>query len=166
MSRVVGNSWIPSATFAIAGLVAGAAAAQPAASPAVELSPSRQVPAETTAAAVKNKSWKAPRTSWGHPSFEGVWSTDDMRGVRIEVEQDTRPPSRGVADAAELLRDYEPVVEQGARDRRYRRRREIRPVADLDACNRPEPTNRVHHMEAIDRAHQFGISGFHRAGVI
>jgi hypothetical protein len=28
-----------------------------------------------------DKSWRAPRTSWGHPSFEGVWSTDDLRGV-------------------------------------------------------------------------------------
>jgi hypothetical protein len=41
----------------------------------------RSVPAETTAAAHVDKSWKAPRTSWGHPSFEGVWSTDDLRGV-------------------------------------------------------------------------------------
>ena len=41
----------------------------------------RSVPAETTAAAYVDKSWKAPRTSWGHPSFEGVWSTDDLRGV-------------------------------------------------------------------------------------
>ncbi len=38
-------------------------------------------PAEDTAAAVADPSWKAPRTSWGHPSLEGVYSTDDMRGV-------------------------------------------------------------------------------------
>jgi hypothetical protein len=41
----------------------------------------RAVPAETTAAAYVDKSWRPPRTSWGHPSFEGVWSTDDSRGV-------------------------------------------------------------------------------------
>ncbi len=41
----------------------------------------RSVPAETTAAAYVDKNWKAPRTSWGHPSLEGVWSTDDLRGV-------------------------------------------------------------------------------------
>ena len=41
----------------------------------------RSVPAETTAAAYVDKRWRAPRTSWGHPSFEGVWSTDDLRGV-------------------------------------------------------------------------------------
>ena len=41
----------------------------------------RSVPAETTAAAVVDPSWKAPRTSWGHPSLEGVWTSDDMRSV-------------------------------------------------------------------------------------
>jgi hypothetical protein len=39
------------------------------------------VPAEETAAAVVDPNWKAPRTSWGHPNLEGVYSTDDMRGV-------------------------------------------------------------------------------------
>ena len=39
------------------------------------------VPAEETAAAVADPNWKAPRTSWGHPSLEGVYSTDDMRSV-------------------------------------------------------------------------------------
>jgi hypothetical protein len=43
----------------------------------------RAVPAETTAAAYVDQSWRAPRTSWGHPSFEGVWSTDDSRGVPL-----------------------------------------------------------------------------------
>jgi hypothetical protein len=28
-----------------------------------------------------DKNWKAPRTSWGDPSLEGVYSTDDMRSV-------------------------------------------------------------------------------------
>jgi hypothetical protein len=41
----------------------------------------RSVPAETTAAAFVDKNWRAPRTSWGQPSLEGVWSTDDLRGV-------------------------------------------------------------------------------------
>ena len=41
----------------------------------------RDVPAETLAAAVADASWRVPRTSWGHPSFEGTWSTDDMRSV-------------------------------------------------------------------------------------
>jgi hypothetical protein len=49
--------------------------------PTIAPSAARAVPAETTAAAVKDPRWKAPRTSWGDPSFEGVWSTDDMRSV-------------------------------------------------------------------------------------
>jgi hypothetical protein len=48
------------------------------------------VPAETTAAAYVDKNWKVPRTSWGHPSFEGAWSTDDFRGVPV-----TRPRDQG-----------------------------------------------------------------------
>lgn len=39
------------------------------------------VPAEDRAAAVVDPNWRVPRTSWGHPSLEGVWSTDDMRSV-------------------------------------------------------------------------------------
>jgi hypothetical protein len=52
----------------------------PAATPTV----ARSVPAENTAAAAKNRHWKAPRTSWGDPSFAGVWSTDDMRSVPLQ----------------------------------------------------------------------------------
>src|SRR5689334_16978687 len=47
--------------------------------PTAKPSAVRSVPAETTAAAVKDRNWKPPRTSWGDPSFDGVWSTDDMR---------------------------------------------------------------------------------------
>ena len=62
----------------VGGLTAAAVAQDNA---AVPISATRRMPAETTAAAYVDKSWKAPRTSWGHPSFEGVWSTDDFRGV-------------------------------------------------------------------------------------
>jgi hypothetical protein len=43
----------------------------------------RAAPAETMAAAVADHAWQIPRTSWGHPSFEGVWSTDDLRSVPL-----------------------------------------------------------------------------------
>ncbi len=49
--------------------------------PTATPSAARAVPAETTAAKARDRNWKAPRTSWGEPSFEGVWSTDDMRSV-------------------------------------------------------------------------------------
>jgi hypothetical protein len=44
----------------------------------------REVPAELTAASVVDSDWTAPTTSWGHPSLEGVWTTDDMRSVPRE----------------------------------------------------------------------------------
>jgi hypothetical protein len=47
-------------------------------------SAARAVPAETTAAKAKDPNWKAPRTAWGDPDIEGVWTSDDMRGVPQE----------------------------------------------------------------------------------
>src|SRR5688572_16473667 len=41
----------------------------------------RAIPAETTAAKFKDPNWKAPRTAWGHPDLDGVWTSDDMRGI-------------------------------------------------------------------------------------
>jgi hypothetical protein len=67
-------------------LVSSFAAAQSdngASGPAAALSPLRAAPAETMAAAVAIPHWQAPRTSWGHPSLEGVWSTDDLRSVPL-----------------------------------------------------------------------------------
>ena len=37
--------------------------------------------AEASAAKRTNPSWKAPRNAWGQPDLEGIWTTDDMRGV-------------------------------------------------------------------------------------
>jgi hypothetical protein len=48
------------------------------------LSEDRRVPAERKAAAYANPRWAAPKTSWGHPSLEGTWSTDDMRGIPVD----------------------------------------------------------------------------------
>jgi len=47
----------------------------------IQVSDLRKVPAEQTAAKFKDPNWKAPRTPWGHPDLEGVWSSDDMRGI-------------------------------------------------------------------------------------
>jgi hypothetical protein len=44
----------------------------------------RSVPAETTAARAKDPQWQSPRTPWGHPDLQGVWTSDDMRGVPTE----------------------------------------------------------------------------------
>jgi hypothetical protein len=41
----------------------------------------RAIPAETIAAKAKDPAWTAPRTIWGHPELEGIWTSDDMRGI-------------------------------------------------------------------------------------
>jgi hypothetical protein len=66
---------------AVALTLGSAVHAQRGGGPTAAPSAARSVPAETTAAKVRNRNWRAPRTSWGDPSFEGVWSTDDMRSV-------------------------------------------------------------------------------------
>jgi hypothetical protein len=37
--------------------------------------------ADASAAKRVNPHWKAPRNAWGQPDLEGIWTTDDMRGV-------------------------------------------------------------------------------------
>jgi hypothetical protein len=37
--------------------------------------------ADAQAAKRSNPQWKVPRTAWGHPDLEGIWTTDDMRGI-------------------------------------------------------------------------------------
>ena len=50
----------------------------------IELAEGRRRPAEQSAAANVDPKWAAPRTSWGHPSLQGTWSTDDMRGIPVD----------------------------------------------------------------------------------
>jgi len=56
--------------------------------PAVAPSALRAIPAETTAARAKDPNWVAPRTAWGHPDIEGVWTSDDMRGIPVTRPKD------------------------------------------------------------------------------
>ena len=58
------------------------------------LSENRRVPAERKAAAYNDRRWVAPKTSWGHPSLEGTWSTDDMRGIPLD-----RPEALGTQES-------------------------------------------------------------------
>ncbi len=48
----------------------------------------RSTPAEEMAAAFRDSNWEAPLTSWGDPSLEGVWSTDDLRSVPVSRPRD------------------------------------------------------------------------------
>jgi hypothetical protein len=59
----------------------GQAARPPTAEEIAALPVERQTPAEQQTALAKNSNWKAPRTSWGAPRLDGIYSTDDMRGV-------------------------------------------------------------------------------------
>jgi len=54
----------------------------------IRVSEERSVPAEKRAAAYGNPKWRAPTTSWGHPSLVGTWSTDDMRGIPFDRPRD------------------------------------------------------------------------------
>ena len=67
----------------------------------------RAVAAETTAAKAKDPNWKAPKTAWGHPDLEGIWTSDDMRSVPTSSraagrprESRSRPRSSRAAPAA------------------------------------------------------------------
>jgi len=65
----------------LAASAPGILLAQAPATSSVALPQSRTVPAEKAAAAYVNPRWTPPKTSWGHPSLEGTYSTDDMRGI-------------------------------------------------------------------------------------
>jgi hypothetical protein len=62
--------------------------------PDLVLSEDRRVPAEKKAAAYNDRRWTAPKTSWGHPSLAGTWSTDDMRGIPAD-----RPEALGTQES-------------------------------------------------------------------
>jgi hypothetical protein len=46
--------------------------------------------AEASAASFVNPKWTPPKLAWGHPDLEGIWTSDDMRGVPM-----SRPPQFG-----------------------------------------------------------------------
>jgi hypothetical protein len=101
-----GYPYAPSAVL-VAALVAGGAVAQSGDAQAPTRPSLRSAPAETLAAAHGNPHWQAPRTSWGHPSLEGVWSTDDLRSVPL-----SRPATFGTRETLTA----EEFRERAARD--------------------------------------------------
>ena len=46
--------------------------------------------AEASAAVFVDPTWAPPKLPWGHPDLEGIWTSDDMRGVPM-----SRPPQFG-----------------------------------------------------------------------
>jgi hypothetical protein len=111
MSNLVRSICPPA--IVLTGFVALPAAAQIGAGPSAEPTELRSTPAETTAAAYTDSSWKAPRTSWGDPALAGVWSVDDMRGIPRE-----RPADFGTRESLTPEEFYERASrDQGGRDR-------------------------------------------------
>jgi len=58
-------------------------------------------------ASAPRKTWTAPRTAWGAPDLQGVWTSDDARSVPMQ-----RPPQFG---ERKLLTDEE-FAERKRRD--------------------------------------------------
>ena len=53
-----------------------------------------------TAFAGKPVEYKAPRTPWGDPDLQGVWSSDDMENIPMAAGQGRGGPGRGAAPQA------------------------------------------------------------------
>jgi len=88
--------------------------------------------AESMAAARVNPHWKAPRNAWGQPDLEGIWTTDDMRGVPMsrpaqfgtraylsDQEFSDRATQRGKARDIDNARTGTFRNEEGSRDFSY-----------------------------------------------
>ena len=65
--------------------------------------------AEFQAAARRDPTWVPPRTAWGHPDLQGIWTTDDMRGIPQQ-----RPAELG---ARQHLTDEEFTAREEQRER-------------------------------------------------
>ena len=88
--------------------------------------------ADASAAKRTNPHWKAPRNAWGQPDLEGIWTTDDMRGVPMQrpasfgnrmymtdEEFAARTKQRGNARAVDNARTGTFRNEEGTRDFSY-----------------------------------------------
>jgi hypothetical protein len=88
--------------------------------------------AEAGAAKRANPQWKVPRLAWGHPDLEGIWTTDDMRGIPMSRPQQfgtrthmtdeefaARAKARGSARAVDDARTGTFRNEEGTRDFGY-----------------------------------------------
>ncbi len=82
MHRVFARAAAGSAALVMAASAAVAQSGAP--QPAPRLSTARRAPAETLAAARTTRNWTPPRTPWGHPDLQGVWTSDDMRSVPLQ----------------------------------------------------------------------------------
>ncbi len=78
----------------------------------------------------RSKTWTTPRTSWGHPDLQGVWTTDAEIGVPVE-----RPVDLG---EKALLTDQEFAQREQALKKRYRDNKEDRRQREGTTGDGPE----------------------------
>ena len=60
--------------------------------PAEPVAAQAQGSADASAAKRRDPAWKAPRNAFGQPDLEGIWTTDDMRGVPMSRPATVRHP--------------------------------------------------------------------------
>jgi hypothetical protein len=74
--------------------------------------------ADAAAAARVDPKWKPPVTPWGHPDLQGIWTTDDMRGIPQQraAEFGTRPylTDQEFADRATQRERARQTLDRGA----------------------------------------------------
>jgi hypothetical protein len=88
--------------------------------------------AEASAAAIVNPKWSGPKLAWGHPDLEGIWTSDDMRGVPMarpaqfgdrrfltDAEFSARAQERAAARKVDNARTGTFRNEEGTRDFGY-----------------------------------------------
>jgi hypothetical protein len=68
-------------------LIAGVIAAIGVGGTAVPAAAQAKGSAEASAAVFVNPTWARPKLAWGHPDLEGIWTSDDMRGVPMSRPQ-------------------------------------------------------------------------------
>ena len=96
-----------------------------------------QVPAAaaTASSSARARDWTPPRTAWGDPDFQGIWSTDDSMGVPIQ-----RPDRFG----NRLFLTDEEIAERAKRDAQVRQQ-SLEEAAAPVAPNAPANTGPPSH---------------------
>ncbi len=96
----------------------------------------------------------------------GELDADDMCGVGVELKHHPRAAPSGVPQGADVERNDKAIIEQRRSDRRDGGGAEIGEFGDFDPRHWAKTPDRVHHVEPINRAHQFGIGGLHRGATL
>ena len=136
----------------------------------------RRTPSSTRSA-ITSAGWRSTRTGCVSSASTSPWKSVTTCTMRIGViftpttraasglssSMHARPAARRVAHRAHLPRHDQSIVEQRRGDRGDGGGAELGPLGDFHARDRPKAADRIHHMEAIDRTHEFRIGRLHRS---